>query len=364
MTPRITRPLPVTIVTGTVASALVLTMLSAPVRAQDASSSTATGNASSSPAAAPASTPADANAARDALAKKDGEGDQSALLKQTLTAVDKQYSLIRRNQFQLTYDVNYTYIGQEKIVTDLAAGGVTLFNIENTSSHTITNTFSGDYGLLNNLTGNVTLPVLSRYSESTVDSGVSNTIGDISLGARWQPFEARRDSANVTFTGNVRLPSGRSPFKVIAGSGQATGSGVTAVSAGINANRIVDPVALFGSISGTVSAPAKDLYQVNGTQTLTRVQPGASVAFGMGFAYALSYDISTTVSFQESIAAGSRLNFLSGLKAKTNTQTSGILNMGLGYRISPKTTVNVSVGIGLTADSPNLSLDVNLPLAF
>jgi hypothetical protein len=45
-----------------------------------------------------ASQPATADAARDALAKKEGEGDQSALLKQTLTAVDKQYTLIRRNQ--------------------------------------------------------------------------------------------------------------------------------------------------------------------------------------------------------------------------------------------------------------------------
>lgn len=359
MTPRTTRPLPVTIVTGTVASALVLTMLSAPVRAQDASAAPST-----APTGAAATTPPDANAARDALAKKDGEGGDSALLKQTLTAVDKQYSLIRRNQFQLTYDVNYTYIGQEKITTDLASGNVTLFNIENTSSHTITNTFSGDYGLLNNLTGNVTLPVLSRYSEATVDSGVSNSIGDISVGARWQPFEAHRDAPNLTFNSSLRLPSGRSPFKVIAGSGQATGSGVTALTAGVNANRIVDPVALFGSLSYTYSAPANDLYQANGTRILTRVQPGGTMAFGLGFAYALSYDISTTVSFQEAISAGSKLRFADGFEAKTNTQTSGILNLGLGYRVSPKTTVNITVGIGLTTDSPNLSLDVNLPLAF
>ena len=361
MTPRTTRPLPVTIVTGTVASALVLTLLSAPVRAQDASAAPSTPPAAA--AVAPATAP-DASAARDALAKKDGEGDDSALLKQTLTAVDKQYSLIRRNQFQLTYDVNYTYIGQEKITTDLASGTVSLFNIENTSSHTITNTFSGDYGLLNNLTGNVTLPVLSRYSEATIDSGVSNSIGDISVGARWQPFEARRDAANITLNSSLRLPSGRSPFKVIAGSGQATGSGVTALSAGINANRIVDPVALFGSLSYSYSAPANDLYQTNGARILTRVQPGGTMSFGMGFAYALSYDISTTVSFQEGISAGSKLRFADGFEAKTNTQTSGILNLGLGYRVSPKTTVNVTVGIGLTTDSPNLSLDVNLPLAF
>ena len=62
------------------------------------------------------------NAARDALAKKEGEGDQSALLKETLTAVDKQYSLIRKGKTQYTYDLNYSYIGQEKLVTDYTEG--------------------------------------------------------------------------------------------------------------------------------------------------------------------------------------------------------------------------------------------------
>lgn len=329
-------------------------LLAAPARAQE------------TPAAAAANPakPASSDAARDALAKREGEGDQSALLKQTLTAVDKQYSLIRRKQVQVSYDLNYSYIGQEKIITDLSAGNITLFDIENTSSHTITNTLSADYGLLDNLTGNVTLPVLSKYSETRGSSGVSNSIGDIGLGARWQPVPAQRDRPNLTLTGNVRLPSGRSPFKVVAGSGQATGSGVTAFSAGLNVNRIVDPVALFGSINMTASLPAKNLWQVNNTRILTRVAPGASVGFGLGFAYALSYGISTTLSFQEAISAGSKLTFADGLTAKTTMQTSGMLNLGLGYRVSPKTTVNLSVGIGLTADSPNLSVGLNLPLAF
>jgi hypothetical protein len=311
-----------------------------------------------------AAQPASAEAARDALAKKEGEGDQSALLKQTLTAVDKQYTLIRRGQLQVSYDLNYSYIGQEKIVTDIGIGGLTLFEIENVSSHTITNSFSADYGILNNLTGNITLPLISKYAEARGHSGVSNSIGDISLGARWQPMEARRDQPNLTFTSNVRLPSGRSPFKIIAGSGEATGSGVTAISAGLNVNRIVDPVALFGSLNITGSLPAKDLFQLNGTRTLTRVQPGQSVGFGVGFAYALSYGISTTMSFQEAISAGSKLRFADGLETKTSMQTSAMLNLGLGYRVSPKTTVNLSVGIGLTTDSPNLSVGLNLPLAF
>ncbi|GAB2879387.1 hypothetical protein GCM10027277_55850 [Pseudoduganella ginsengisoli] len=302
--------------------------------------------------------------ARDALAKKEGEGDQSALLKQTLTAVDKQYSMIKKGQVQVTYDLNYAYIGQEKIVTDIGTAGLTLFEIENVSSHTVTNTISADYGILNNLTGNVTLPAISRYATVKGHSGISNSVGDIGLGARWQPIESRRDSANYTVTGNVRLPTGRSPFKIVSGSGQATGSGVTSFTGGLNINRIVDPVALFGSVSLGGSLPAKHLYQVTGTRILTRVAPGMNIGFGMGFAYALSYGITTTMSFQESISAGSKLRFADGLNAKTSTQTSGMLNFGLGYRVSPKTTVNVSVGIGVTADSPNMSLGMNLPLAF
>ncbi|QGZ41571.1 outer membrane putative beta-barrel porin/alpha-amylase [Pseudoduganella flava] len=302
--------------------------------------------------------------ARDALAKKDGEGDQSELLKETLTAVDKQYSLIRQGTSQFTYDLTYTYIGQERIVTDYTADGLTLFDIENTNSHTVTNTLSADYGVRNNLTANVTLPLISKYTDTTRHSGMSNSIGDIGIGARWQPIEARRDRPNFTVTSNLRLPSGRSPFKVIAGSGEATGSGVAALSAGLNVNRIVDPVALFGSVNLTASAAANGLHQVNGTRVLTRVKPGTTFGFGVGFAYALSYGISTTLSFQEAISGGAKLRFEDGLEVKTSTQTSGIVSLGLGYRVSPKTTVNLSVGIGLTTDSPNLSVGMNVPLAF
>ncbi|MYM65579.1 transporter [Pseudoduganella sp. FT55W] len=311
-----------------------------------------------------ASQPATADAARDALAKKEGEGDQSALLKQTLTAVDKQYTLIRRNQLSVTYDLSYNYIGEDRIVTDIGNGSATLFNIENNNSHTVTNSFSADYGVRDNLTANITLPLISRYADTAARSGMSNSIGDIGIGARWQPFEARRDQPGLTVTGNVRLPTGRSPFKIIAGSGEATGSGVGAATVGLNVNKIVDPVALFGSVNFTASLPAKDLWQVNGSRILTRVAPGPSVGFGLGFAYALSYGISTTISFQEAISAGSKLRFADGLEAKTHMQTSGILNMGLGYRVSPKTTVNFSVGIGLTPDSPNLIVGMNLPLIF
>lgn len=315
---------------------------------------------------APASgdnTPA-ASAARDALKKQEGDADQTAMLKQTLTAVDKQYSLLKRGKLQATYDFNYSYVGQEKINADISSGKLTLFNIENDSSHTITNTVSVDYGVRDNLTANLIVPVLSKYSENPAYDGFSHSVGDLGLGARWQPIEVRRGRPSMTFTGNVRLPTGKSPFKVVAGQGLATGSGVTTFTGGMNVNHIADPVALFGSVNLSYSLSAKDLNQVRGNHILTKVEPGMSFGFGFGFAYALSYGITTSVSLQESISAGTKLHFADGTSGKTKTQTSGVLNFGLGYRVSPKTTVNVTAGVGLTDDSPNFSLGVSLPLAF
>jgi opacity protein-like surface antigen len=314
----------------------------------------------------PATPGTSTDAAREALAPKEGDSDQSTLLKQTLTAVDKQYSLLKRGKTQATYDFNYTYIGQEKINADLSSGTLTLFNIENDSSHAITNTLTMDYGLKDNLTTSLSLPIVSKYSQNPNFDGISHSLGDIGLGARWQPIETQRGHPSATLTGMLRLPTGRSPFKVDANKGLATGSGVTSFTGGVNVNHIVDPVALFGSINFTASSAASHLSQQRNGETLRKVKPGLGFGFGFGFAYALSYDITTSVSLQESISAGSKLTLDNGTTTrtiKTNTQTAGILNFGLGYRISPKTTINITVGIGLTSDSPNMSIGLSMPLS-
>ena len=312
--------------------------------------------------------PATSDAVRDALAKKDGDADNTTLLKETLTAVDKQYSLIRKGQVQLNYELNYAYIGQEKINTDLSSGLATLFSIENSNSHTVTNTLMLDYGVRNNLTANVIMPFISRYADNTGYSGVSHTIGDLGLNVRWQPLEVKRDEPTLTLTAGLRAATGQSPFKVDADKGLATGSGINTFSLGANVTRIVDPVALFGSVNVGYGLKAKHLHQQLYNATLREVQPGASFGFGLGFAYALSYKITTSFSFQESISARSTLTFQSDdrsqppSQAKTQTQSAGILSIGLGYRFTPKTTVNVTVGAGLTASAPNLSLTMSVPL--
>jgi hypothetical protein len=317
--------------------------------------------------AGPASSPS-TDAAREALQKKEGDVDQTKLLKETLTATDKQYSLIKAGKTAATYDLTYSYTGQQQINVDFEKN--TLTGISTTRAHTITNTLSVDHGLLDNLTGNVTVPLVSKYAQSDTFSGATTAFGDIALGARFQPFALRRDGPSLTATSTLRLPTGRSPFKTIIGQGLGTGAGYASVTAGVNASQVIDPVALFGSLNLTLGLPAKHLSQENNGKTLIELHPGPSLGFGAGFAYALSYNISTIYTFQETLSARSRLSVRNDTtgeidsNVKTNMQSAATMNFGLGVRVSPLTTVNFSVGIGLTSDTPDFTFGMNMPLNF
>ena len=318
-------------------------------------------------ASAPAAAPATSEAAREALSKKEGDADQSKVLKETLSATDKQYSLLPAGKRAITYDLTYSYIGQQQIVANFTGQTLTAFSIENSRGHTITNTFSADYGLKDNFTANVTVPFVTKYSLSENFSGLTNAFGDISIGARVQPFPVTREFPALTATATLRLPTGRSPYKTVAGEGLGTGAGYAGATLGVNASKIVDPVAIFGSVNMSFGLPAKHLSQVSTSgQTLNEVRPGMGAGFGIGFAYAMSYNITTTMSFSESVQAGSRLRLTdtngAALDTKTAPQTSAMVNLGLGVRVSPVTTMNFTVGIGLTTETPNFTVGMNMPL--
>ena len=172
----------------------------------------------------------------------------------------------------------------------------------------------------------------------------------------------------ITVSATARLPTGRSPFEVVDGQGLSTGSGYASGTLGVNLSKVIDPVAIFGSASVTYALPAKNLDQKRNGNTLYEVKPGQTFGFGVGFAYAMSYNITTTLSFQESISGATTLSYINAagkaVENKTTSQTSAMMNLGLGVRVSPLTTVNFSVGIGLTSDSPDFTFGVNMPLNF
>lgn len=265
----------------------------------------------------------------------------------------------------MAWDASYAYSGVKQINNDVNTNALIVNNLK---SHTLTNNFSLDYGLRDDFAVNISAPFVGRYSQSDATDGKVSDMGDISLGARFQPFPTDKDLPTITLNTSVRLPTGSSPFKTFNAEGLSSGSGFTSLTAGVNISKILDPAALFGSISATYNLKASDLYQNRNGARLIEVDPGASISFGAGFATALSYKVSTSLAYQQTISTRSKLTYLKSDNTTTVLEsvgsTSAMLNFGLGLRATPTTSLNFTFGVGLTSDSPDFTFGVNMPLSF
>lgn len=68
------------------------------------------------------------------------------------------------------------------------------------------------------------------------------------------------------------------------------------------------------------------------------------------------------MSYQQSFNFNSEFTYSSGETFKPADQTSSIFAIALGVRVSPKTIINGTLGIGLTEDAPDVSLGISFPL--
>ncbi|WP_035358654.1 putative pilus system protein FilC [Acinetobacter calcoaceticus] len=334
---------------------------------QEASSAPTTEVAAPESATAPANTGADQ--AATALQKKEGDATQETNLQEVFTSNERQYSLIKRGVISAYYDLDYTYYRDTRIDLALADDSSQLnrLRIEEDANHTLTNSFTVQYGLLDNLTFSATVPFVAK-SEIVRDTTAAG-LGDISFGARWEPFPLKQGRLPLVLFGNVSTKTGDSPYEI--GLDElSTGKGYYSVGVGASTRKYIDPVVLFASASANYGFKETGLDQARGSgakgpRILTSFDPGISGGFSFGFAYSFNYDVSLTMSYQQSFNMDAEFEFNNGDESyKSPDQSSAMLSFALGVRVSPETIVNGTVGIGLTEDAPDVSLGLSFPLDF
>lgn len=310
-----------------------------------------------------------ANQAATALQKKEGDATQETNLQEVFTSNERQYSLIKRGIFSAYYDLDYTYYRDTRIDLALADNSSQLnrLRIEEDANHTLTNSFTVQYGILDNLTLSATVPFVAK-SEIVRDTTAAG-LGDISLGARWEPFPLKQGRLPLVLFGNLSTKTGDSPYEI--GLDElSTGKGYYSVGVGASTRKYIDPVVLFASASANYGFKETGLDQARGSgakgpRILTSFDPGISGGFSFGFAYSFNYDVSLTMSYQQSFNMDAEFEFNNGDESyKSPDQSSAMLSFALGVRVSPETIVNGTVGIGLTEDAPDVSLGLSFPLDF
>lgn len=306
-------------------------------------------------------------AAREALQQRETDVTEESNLEEVFQASERQYSLLAAGRLAVNFSGDYSYYRNDTIDIgiDESSGSLNRYRIENDAEHAFGASLSVDYGLRNNLTFNTRLPVQYKYDTNKDTQSVA--LGDVSFGLRYQPFPVRPGGVNTTLYTTLSTATGDSPYDINVLNELSSGKGYYSLGGGVSMSKIVDPVVLFGSIGYTKAFNATGLRQRRGTGTLRRVEPGDSISFSMGLAYALSYEVSVSASYQQSYNFVSRFHFDSNQHggryvAESSDSTSSILNTSLGLRTSSNRIINISFGFGLTEDSPDVLLGISLPI--
>jgi len=315
--------------------------------------------------------------AAEALQKKEGDASQETNLQEVFTSNERQYSLIKKGEISTFYDLDYSYYRDSQLNLGINEGTAYQLRVDEDASHTISNTFTAQYGVRDNLTFTASIPFIAK-SDSLKDATAAG-LGDINLGARWEPFPLKAGRLPLILFGSLSTKTGDSPYEINPEKDLSTGKGYYSVGVGASTRKYIDPVVLFASVSANYGFKETGLNQVRGggnsngqggDQTYQRVleefDPGMTGGFSFGFAYSFNYDVSMTMSYQQSFNMNTSFKYkpTEGLadSYKAADQSSGMFSIALGVRVNPDTIVNGTLGIGLTEDSPDISLGLSFPL--
>lgn len=310
--------------------------------------------------------------AANALQKKDGDASQETNLQEVFTSNERQYSLIKKGEISTFYDLDYSYYRDSQLNASLQDGDLYQLRVDEDASHTVTNTITAQYGVLDNLTFTASVPLVAK-SDNLKDATTAG-LGDINLGARWEPFPLKAGRLPLILFGSFSSKTGDSPYEINPETELSTGKGYYSLGVGASTRKYIDPVVLFASVSANYGFKESGLNQLRGggntegegadgkTRILDSFEPGVTGGFSFGFAYSFNYDVSLTMSYQQSFNTNTSFTYTSGEKYKAADQTSGVFAVALGVRVNPETIVNGTLGIGLTEDAPDISLGLSFPL--
>jgi hypothetical protein len=309
---------------------------------------------------------------------------------------DQPGILTPRGKYVIEPSLQYAYSSNNRVAlvgyTVIPALLIGLVDVREVKRNTLTAALAGRWGITNRLELEAKVPYVYR-SDSTISreifTGSANervfdtsgrSIGDIELAARYQLNEGKGNWPYMIGSLRFKTRTGKDPFEVVTdcvtrcignttGTGLPldlpTGSGFYSLQTGLTWLLPTDPAVFFGSFTYTYNFSRDNLSRLvlNGEREfIGSVKPGNIFGVNFGMGLALNERSSFSVGVELNSIGKTRQN---GVPVVTSVRTQlGSLNLGYSYRVSDKTAVNVTVGAGLTRDTPDLTLTVRVPMSF
>jgi len=297
--------------------------------------------------------------------------------------------LTPRGQFTLEPSLQYSYSTSNRlslvgytVIPSILIGLIDVREVKRTSYIA---TLTTRYGITNRFEIEAKIPYVYRYDSSigrevlsdTTTNSVFNSdgkgLGDIELTGRYQFNDGGANNPFYIGTLRVKTRTGTDPFEVKTSTSiqgfrdgieteLPTGSGFYGVQPGLTVLYPSDPAVFFGSLSYLYSFERNNVEQKTdtGTEDLGSIQPGGIFEFNFGMGLALNERSSFSIGYDQSSVGKIKQN--GHTLANTVVVELATLSLGFAHQFDSKHSLNISIGAGLTVDTPDITLTVRMPM--
>ena len=343
------------------------------------------------------SSPADADAEAGPRPVQVGAAPAAESQAPVVAALFEQPGILTQpGHYVLEPSVQYGYSSSNRVAlvgyTIIPALLIGLIDVRETKRNTVTAALTGRWGMSRRLELEMRVPYVYRsdasisreFLQGTASEKAFNSsgrsIGDIELAARYQINQPKGNMPYLIGGLRFKARTGKDPFDVVtdcvtrcvgntSGTGLPldlpTGSGFYSLQPTLTWLFPSDPAVFFGGISYTHNFGRSNISRqvlAGEREYIGSVKPGDVLGINFGMGLALNDRSSFSVGVELNSVGRTKQNGLV-VPSSVRTQLSSLL-LGYSYRYSDRTTLNVTVGAGLTRDTPDLSLSVRIPMSF
>lgn len=309
---------------------------------------------------------------------------------------DQPGVLTPRGKFVLEPSLQFGYWANDRVAlvgyTIIPALLIGLIDVRQVKTTTATAALTGRYGLGDRFEIETKVPyvyingdTISReiFTGTAVDrvfNASGHGLGDVEVTARYQLNQGGMDKAFWVGWLRYKSRTGKDLFEVVTDCvtrcvGNATGTGLPlelptgtgfeAVQPGVTWLYPTDPVVFFGSFSYLHNFPRNNVMRrvLGGAEeSLGKIEAGDIYGFNVGMGLALNEKASISLGYDQSIVGKTQQN---GQDAPGSVRVVlGTLLIGASYRYNERSTLNLSLGVGVTRDTPDLTLTARLPTSY
>jgi hypothetical protein len=188
-------------------------------------------------------------------------------------------------------------------------------------------------------------------------------LGDMIGGVSYQFINEHGNAPDLLGSVHFKSTTGATSYNLESAQ-TSLGTGFNGLTAAVTTAKTNDPLVFFGSLNYTYNQPAhhtvplSDPSNPSVTSEVAYIRPGHSFGFDLGSVLSLNPETSMTVGWDQLFTTESKLN---GQPLPASYLVEGSLRIGTSYMFAPGRMLDVSMGVGLTPDTPNLQFSVSVP---